>query len=151
MAAAAEAAALAAERALPTQEELDIRLMLGWCGFTTAVQRAKIADELFSSYADIRATNESDITELVSSMRGRPAADRITMGMRKVKKLRALIHWVKDFRRISEPPSIDGLDKDSFNDALDVAARRHEIRKQQMDDDAALKEASPGPLSLELK
>ena len=92
-----------------------------------------------------------DITELVSSMRERPAADRITMGMRKVKKLRALIHWVKDFCRISEPPTLDGLDKDSFNDALDIAARRHEIRKQQMDDDSTLKEAFPGPLSSEIK
>lgn len=153
MAAAAEAAALAAEQQLAVNdpEAADIRIMLGWCGFSTAVHRAKVADELFRSYSDIKATNESDITELVSSMRGRPAADRITMGMRKIKKLRAIIHWVKDFRRISEPPSIDGLDRDSFNDALDIAARRHEIRKQQMDDDGTLKEASPGPLSSELK
>ena len=125
--------------------------MMGWCGFSTAIHRATVADEMFSSYADIRASNESDITELVSSMRGIPAAERITMGMRKMKKLKAMIPWVKGFRRISEPPTLDGLDKDSFNDALDVAARRHEIRKQQMDDDATLKEASPGPLSLELK
>ena len=60
--AAAEATALQAERALTNQEELDIRIMLGWCGFNTAIHRAKVADELFSSYADIRASNESDIT-----------------------------------------------------------------------------------------
>ena len=44
------------------------------------------------------------------------------------------------------------MDLNSFNAALETAARRQEIRKQQMENSAeVLKDASPGPLVSEAK
>ena len=147
-----ELAALAREQALP-EEEQNVRNTLEWIGFQHAITRERITEESFTTFGDVQALEEGDITSLASSFSKRtPAAQRIQFGQRRIKKLKALIHWAKDFRRCSRPVTIEGLDLNSFNAALDVAARRQEIRQQQMDaSDQVMKEASPGKLVSEAK
>ena len=147
-----ELAALARENALP-DDERHVRTTLEWIGFQHAVQRERITNESFTTFGEIQMLEEQDITALASSFSKRtPAAQRILFGQRRTKKLKSTIHWTKDFRRCSRPVTIDGLNLDRFNAALETAARRQEIRKQQMDSFAeVLKDASPCPLVSEAK
>jgi len=146
----AEAAALAEEAAL-NPEERDVRQILRWIGFDTAVVCKKITDESFANFSDIIMLKESDITEMADDLQKRtPAASWVIIGQRRAKKLKAFIHWTKDFRRISLVPTIVGLDVNRFNAALAVAAERQDIRKTQIENsDATLKAASPSPLKSE--
>ena len=68
---------------------------------------------------------ESKIMALASSFRKRtPAAQRLLFGQRRVKTMRALIHWAKDFRCCSLSVTIDGLNLTTFNAAIEESARR---------------------------
>ena len=147
-----ELAALARENALPDEEQ-NVRNTLEWIGFQHAIQRERITAESFVTFGDVQMLEESEIESLSSSFSKRtPAAQRIQFGQRRIKKLKALIHWAKDFRRCSLPVTIDGLDLNSFNAALDVAGRRQEICQQLIDgSEMVMKEASPGKLVSEAK
>lgn len=149
MAAAAEVAALAIETALVGPQS-EVRTILEWIGFRTAVHRGQITEESFQSYDDILTLKEKDIYELAGSFQKRDAAERIIFGQRRIKKLKALIHWTRDFRRMSHTPDIDGSDAVAFNEELDTAARRQEVRLVQIENsDSVMKEASPGMLKSE--
>ena len=72
---------------------------------------------------------------------------RIHLGIRQVKRLKALVHWAEDFRRTSEVPTVISMTETEFLAALDIASEKARIRKQHCDDsDVLAKEASPGPL-----
>lgn len=131
----------------------NVRTTLEWIGFQFAVQRERISNESYSSFGDIQMLEEVDVTNLTSSFAKRtPAVQRILFGQHCIKKLKALIHWCKDFCWCSCPVTIDALNNITFNAALDTAARRQEIRRQQMELlGEVMKEASPGNLMSELK
>ena len=147
-----ELAALAREAALP-QGEQNVRQILKWVGFQHAITRERITGESFTTFIEIQNMEEADVMNLSSSFSKRtPAAQRIQFGQRRTKKLKAITHWAKDFRRCDLSVTIDGLDLNSFNSDIEEAARRQEIRKQMMDSsEAVMKEASPGPLKSEAK
>ena len=149
---AGEAAALTREAALP-DEEKGVRKTLEWIGFPHAVVRERITAESFTTYGDIQALKEADITSLANSFTKRtPANSRIQFGQRRIKRLKSLIHWSQDFRRVSLPVSVTGLDATIFKDAIEGAARQEEIRALQIDtQDQVLKQASPGKLVSEAK
>lgn len=147
----AEAAAAALEATLPADER-NLRQCLQWIGFT-AVHRARICTESFQVFEDLLALSEKDIRDLGDSFAKRtPAANRIIFGQRKTKLLMAMTHWIKDYRRVDLLPTIAGLNRASFLALLAIAARRDEVRKEEMENsEAVLKEASPGPLESESK
>ena len=152
MAAAAEAAAQTRENGL-VGDEREVRTLLDYCGFTSAVQRERISNESFMDYTDLQQAKEKDITELSESFQKRtPATQRIIFGQRRVLKLKSTLHWARDFRRINAHPSLDGLNRAGFLTALDTAKRRQEIRLEEMaNSDQVMREASPGPLVSEAK
>ena len=147
-----ELAALARENALPDEEQA-VRSCLLWIGFPHAIVRERITNEAFTTFGDLQNSSEADITSLASSFTKRtPANTRIQFGQRRIKRLKALIHWSVDFCRCSLPVVIDGLDANSFCAALDIAARRHEIREKQIEtQEQVLNKASPGNLVSEAK
>ena len=111
---------------LPDKEK-GVRKLIEWIGFPHALVRERA--ELFTTYGDILALKEADITSLASLFTKRtPANTRIQFGQKRIKRLKSLIHWAQDFRPCSLPVSITGLDAASFKDALDAAARQEEIR-----------------------
>ena len=68
-------------------------------------------------------------------------------GIRRIKKLKALLHWAQEFRRISERPSVEGMTGDDFLLQLDRALERTKVWEQYHEDsDKKSKEASLGPL-----
>ena len=117
------------------------------------MQRERIATESFQDYVDIQSLKEKDITEISDSFQKRnPAPQRIVFGQRRIRKLKAMIHWSKDFRRINAQPSIGVLDQAQFLTDLDTASRREEIRKVQISNsESVMKQASPGMLESEGK
>ena len=115
-------AAIARENALP-QEEQQVRQILEWVGFQHAITRKQITGESFTMFAEIQELEESNIANLASLFSKRtPAAQRIQFGQRRTKKLKAVIHWAKDFRRCDLPVTINGLNLNSFNAAIGEAA-----------------------------
>ena len=146
-----EAAAAAAELALPV-EQRNLRQCMEWIGFS-ALHRTRICSESFQTLQDLLEFTEDDISSLADSFAKRtPAASRIIFGQRKTKFLQAMVHWVKDFRRTDQLPTIAGLNEVSFKGVIGVAARREEVRKEEIENaEAVLKEASPGPLETEAR
>ena len=75
---------------------------------------------------------------------------KLNFGIRRIKKLKVLLHWVQYFRRISELPSVEGITGDDFLMQFDRALERTKVRKHYCDDsDKKSKEASPDPLKSE--
>ena len=132
-------------------EELQIKQILHWIGFTTDAQKNAIYGDAISSFLDLNGLTSEDIDSLARNFASRTVADgRIHVGIRRVKRLKSLIHWVQDFRRISKVPTIVSTNSTVFLAALDTASQRAQVRKQHHDDsDVLVKDASPGPLKSE--
>ena len=133
-------------------EERQVKQMLHWSGFTTEGQKNAIYNDSIQSYDDLLNMSEKDVTDLAKDYSARSTAARINFGLRRIKKLKAIIHWVKDHRRTSTTPTIEGMNGTDFNSQLSRASQRAHIRKQIHDDsDNKAKASSPGPLESEDK
>ena len=123
--------------------------VLQWIGFNPA-QATRLHEE-FGDFDAIEDLSKKDINNLATSYASRPiAAGRIHFGLVKTKRLQSLVHWVADFGRINEEPTIVGLARDTFLEALKLAQERAEIRASEGDTaQARAKEASPGKLKSE--
>ena len=102
--------------ALPNlSEENTIAQILFWIGFTVRNQRNNIITDSFGAYEDIKMLNEKDISSMSVDWASRTQQNgRIHFGIRRTKLLKALVHWVQDFYRISSIPSIEHMNKDKF-------------------------------------
>lgn len=100
----------------------------------STLQRQRLRSEAFSVLDDFEEMTLKDVRQLEESFAKRtPAAQRIIFGQRCTRYLIALIHWVKDFRRINLPPDINGLDADGLRAELKISSRREEVRKAQIE------------------
>ena len=127
MAAALQQAAATREGALPAGER-SVRTTLEWIGFPHAIVRERITRKSFTTFGDVQLLEEADITALANAFTKRtPANTRIQFGQRRIKRLKALIHWSKDFRRCSLSVSINGLNATTFIDQLEKSLCGHEI------------------------
>ena len=74
----------------------------------------------------------------------------LNFGIRRIKKLKSLLHWAQDFHRISERPLIEVITGDDFLMQLDRELERTKVRKQYPDNlENKAKESSLGPLNYE--
>jgi hypothetical protein len=91
---------------------------------------------------------EKDITELQESYAKRTQnAGQMYFGLQRTKRLKATLHWIQDFGRVSEVPTLEGLTQESFKTAISIAAQRADIRKKEAKDASSVSsEASPGKL-----
>jgi len=91
---------------------------------------------------------EKDITELQELYAKRTQnAGRMYFGLQRTKQLKATLHWVQDFARVSEVPTLEGLTQESFKAAISIAAQRADIRKKEAKDTSSVSsEVSPGKL-----
>jgi hypothetical protein len=113
MAAVAGAAAVvAAEAFLADFPELD--QMLTMCGFTNAVDRARLIDyerfeslEAFGDYTDTMIESMADKNE-----KRTPAGTRVRFGIQRVLYVKAVSFWVRKQRREGIPVDIDNLNPD---------------------------------------
>ena len=72
---------------------------------------------------------------------------RMHIGPIRAKRLKGFVHWVQDFYRVSEHPTIAGLNEHIFINAIEDSQKRADVRRTLKDNsDIASKAAEPGPL-----
>ena len=138
--------------ALDTIAEHDqIMQVLHWIGFTNDNQKNSIFNDSINSFSDLYSFSTSDITDMAKDYANRHTNNgRMHFGICRIKKLKAFMFWVQDFRRIDKAPTIEGMNETDFLKQLDQALEQAKIRNQHREDsDIKSKEASPGPLKSE--
>ena len=74
-------------------EESQIKQILHWIGFVTDAHKDIIYDDAISSFADLNGLAGEDIDSMARSYASRTQVDgRIHIGIRRVKRLKSLIH-----------------------------------------------------------
>ena len=149
----AEGENLGADQEIPQQQaqgEVAVNIMnqvLIWIGFDVVANRQALRSEI-AEIKDMVDLTEKDITELQESYAKRTQnAGRMYFGLQRTKRLKATLHWVQDFARVSEVPTLEGLTQESFKAAISIAAQRADIRKKEAKDASSVSsEASPGKL-----
>lgn len=140
------------EEAVIVPPMMDTALL--WVGFDQEATRNRLRAEGFDTFDDLAGMKEKDIRELADSYSRRTVADgRTIFGLRKTRYLIGLVHWVQDFARIGETPSLNGIeDAASFRVVLDTASYRADVRKVEKDQsDTVSKAADPGKFKNERK
>ena len=130
-------------------------LALQWIGFDNEATRERLCIEGFDSFSELQSMREKDIRDLAESYGRRTVADgRFIFGVRRVRYLIGMIHWVQDFMRISGIPSLDEFNGEAatFREALDIASNRAEVRRVEKEQsDTVSKAADPGKFKDERK
>ena len=145
------------EEAVPAAVDVPNPVMdtiLEWIGFEQDATRARIREEGFETFADLATMKEKDIRDLAESYSRRTLADgRAIFGLRRIRYMIGLVHWVQDFGRIGEAPTREGIDDAvTFRDTLDEAYQRADVRKIERDQsDTVSKAADPGKFKDERK
>jgi hypothetical protein len=85
---------------------------------------------------------------MIKELSSRTTADgRVVLGTKKSRLLLSMLHWTQDFARISQKPSIVGLNQATFLDQLDRAMQRADYRHRASEQlSTRAKESDPGPL-----
>lgn len=125
----------------------DIDTVLGYCGFGTRANRIAISNDGFASFTDIAILEQKDIEVLAKSFGALTvAAGKIVFGFKRSQLMKAMIHWVQDFSRISRSPSLDLVpDKDTFITQIHESLQRAKMR-DNVDSDKFSVAAEPGKL-----
>ena len=128
--------------------------ILTWIGFDQEATRVRLREEGFDSFEDVLIMKEKDVRDLAESYGRRTVADgRTIFGLRKTRYLIGLTHWVQDFARVGEEPTLHGIDNAlQFRTALDDATTRADVRRVEKDQsDTVSKAADPGKFKDECK
>jgi hypothetical protein len=107
-----------------------------WIGIDNAGTRNHIQVEGFAEFSDVMTINEKDVRYLAEPYGRRTAANgRYIFGVRRIKYVIGLIHWVQDFPHVNENPSLDEFagDGTSHCAALETALGRANARKIEKD------------------
>jgi len=105
-----------------------INHVLIWIGFDVVANRQALCSEI-AEIKDMVDLTEKDITELQESYAKRTQnAGRMYFGLQSTERLKATLHWVQDFARVSKVPTLEGLTQESFKAAISIAAQRADIR-----------------------
>lgn len=155
VAAAAAGAAVIPGPAIPVDDGV-MDTVLQWVGFDNVGTRDRLRSEGLSTFDDLKTMKEKDIRDLAESYGRRTAADgRFIFGLRRIRYLIGLVHWVQDFHRVGQEPTLDAFgedDADSFRVALDTAFNRAEVRRVEKEQsDTVSKAADPGKFKDEKK
>lgn len=126
-----------------------LRQALLWIGYDEV--QAQVLEEELGDLTTMGTARSTEITDVLKTYASRTiAAGRITSGLVRIKRMQALAHWVRDFKRIDQEVTIDGLDAATFLAALSVSEERARARESDKDTaEARAKEASPGKLTSE--
>ena len=128
--------------------------ILQWIGFDQEATCTRIRDEGFDTFADLATIKEKDIRDLAESYSRRTITDgRSIFGLRRIRYMIGLIHWVQDFGRTGEEASLNGINNAAqFKAVLDEASQRADVRKIEKDQsDTVSKAADPGKFKDERK
>jgi hypothetical protein len=132
--------------AVPPFNEMEVAL--NYIGFDTAAIHSQLRSEGLTHFSDLKSMKEKDICDIAESFAKRTVNDgRYLFGIYRTRLLIGLVHWVQDFGRIGENPSIFEFisDRDNFRAALATASDRADVRKVEVEQsDTISKAANPG-------
>ena len=95
--------------------EIQIKQYLHWIGFGTDTMKDKLYDKSISSLSDLFTMNFDDVNKMAKDYVNQMLIlGKLKFSIRPIKKLKALLHWEQDFRRISEQLSVEGMTGDNF-------------------------------------
>jgi hypothetical protein len=123
--------------------------VLTWIGYNAT--QSKVLEEELGDLPTIGSATRNEIADVLKTYAQRTVnAGRIVSGLLKTKRMQALAHWVRDFKRVGEEVTLDGLDEASFLKKISVSAERAAAREvDRSTSEARAKEASPGKLTSE--
>ena len=134
-----------------TDETDSMTQIIWWIGFRTNAQATAIRNDGIDSWESIETLTAEDIDSMAKSFAARTSTGgRIIFGTNRTKWLKALVHWVQDFARVSCTPTVWDLDEPQLKQALRTAESRAKIRATLKSNDIP-KDASPGLLERESK
>ena len=125
-----------------------------WIGFDNDATRNRIQVEGYELFNDFKSMKDKGVRDLAESYGRHTAADgRFIFGVRRIRYLIGMIHWVQDFVRVGEVPSLAGYDNGTaFCTALEVAFNREDVRKiEKEQSDTVSTAADPGKFKDEKK
>ena len=108
----------------------EMELALGYIGFDNAIVRNRLRNEGLQDFSDLKSLKEKDIREIAESFTKRTIGDgRFLFGIRRTRLLIGMVHWVQDFARVGETPSMNNYlgHPGLFRDALTVASDRADV------------------------
>ena len=112
---------LGADQEIPQQQaqgEVVVDMMnhvLIWIGFDDVVANRQALRSEIAEIKDMVDLTEKDITELQELYAKRTQnAGQMYFGLQRTKQLKATLHWVQDFARVSKVPTLEGLTQESF-------------------------------------
>jgi len=116
--------------------------VLVWIGFDVVTNRQALCSEIIAEIQDMTDLTEKDITEVQELY----AKHMQNAGQhQRTKQLKAMLHWVQDFARVSEALTLEGLTQESSKAIISVAAQRADIRRKEAKDASSVSgKAMPG-------
>ena len=128
---------------------------LQWIGFGNQAHRDSICEEAgFESLKDFVGLSEKDIREMADGYEKRTQAQGgIPFGLRHIKLLIGVMHWVQDQDRCYRNVSTGNIaDANEFREIIDISIQRTALRKVEDDQvDMISKAADPGKFKDERK
>jgi hypothetical protein len=125
------AAAIAAAGAAAAAEH-PIHRVLRTCGLADAAMRATFIDieGLDSLTAFAQLNGDADISEMAKRMASRSiAAGRVILGTMHIKRIQALVYWVKDHDRRGLVADPESWDEDAMTEAMERKEAEHNFDK----------------------
>ena len=132
-------------------EEFQIKQSMHWIGFGNGLMKENMYYNLISSFRYLFTVNFDDVDTMAKYYVNQMLIlGGLNFGIYRIKKLKALLHWAQDFRRILEQPSVEGMTGDDFLMQLDWALKQTKVWKQYFEElYKKSKEAFPGLLKSE--
>lgn len=125
-----------------------VELLLFRCGFTAVPHRINIMQEGFDTLESFKLITMKDIDAMAKSFAERTGNRRIEIPIVRLRRLKAMVYWIKDCYRCGQIP-----DPANFNeDSIQIALQQMEVEKQLMEQaETVSKATSPGKLEDEKK
>ena len=116
-------------------EEFQIKQLLHWIGFGTASMKDHLYNDSISSFRNLFTMNFDNVDTMAKDYDNRTLIlGKLKFVIRRIKKLKALLDWAQDFRRISEQPLVEVITGDNFLMQIDQALERTKVWKHYRDD-----------------
>ena len=133
----------------------EVHQALQWIRFGIQAHRDSICEEAgFELLEDFVGLSEKDIREMAGGYEKRiQAQGRIPFGLRRIKLLFGVMHWVQDQDRCYRNASTGNIaDANEFREIIDISIQRAALRKVEDDQvDTISKAADPGKFKDERK
>ena len=133
----------------------EVHQALQWIGFGNQAHRDSICEEAgFESLDDFVVLSEKDIREMADGYEKRTQAQgRIPFGLRRIKLLIGVMHWVQDQDHCYRNACTGNIaNANKFREIIDISIQRATLRKVEDDQvDTISKAADPGKFKDERK